>query len=703
MYWLLFISRDIFLDTGLFTQIIFPMNSWNNIPLAYICISIFLSGFTFYSFVKFIYIYFITGRKVVINHILVGTSALLYVTGDTAAVLNYMLTGDNGAARVFILIRELSLLLFVISMPFTADRLLVLKNRLLRLNKILFVTAIVFSIVILSLSLYSPELMIGEAGVKINYRTIGIIHGITPLLLLKNIVLAFYIIYVIAAIYYSKIHNRVLYPVTKIYISLIIMAYFILSSLFDILFFSGNSNFINLYLPYMSTGIAILLLLNTFSLIDILVDNAKKFINIEKDLKRILYEDKDTGLHNRNSFINDLQIELSGESDLPLIFIDIDDFQNINESFGEKTGDEILKLFSGRLLELFLSYGRLYRIGGDDFVLALKDTMSDEEAGIIAGRIISSMRNPFNVRGVSHVVTVSIGIIRIPRDGDSINSVLTNAYSAIRNAKETKNTYRVFSREMAEHTTRRIGIVSLLRASISNDQFELFYQPVVDGDGNLVYAESLLRCTNADPAIGGPGEFIPLMEKAGLIKDIDDMVIRKAFHDLEMRINKMFGISINLSSNQLVNPAYSDFLFSFSVQHGIDPSQITLEVVENTLIENFETGRQSILNLKEKGFKIAIDDFGKGYSSLSYLSKLPVDIVKIDMAFVQSIPGDPKNEAVASHIMNLAHSLKLKVVAEGFEKKEQVEFFKNIGCDNFQGYYFSRPLPLDEFLKKYFS
>lgn len=679
------------------------MNNWNDLPVTYLCISILLSGFAFYFLIEFIYIYFITGRKVVINHILAGTSTLLYVTGDTAALLFFILTNNHENARIFILIRELSLLLFMVSMPFTAGRLLALKNGLLKFNKTLFGIAIVSTVVIISLSLYRPELMIGDAGGKINYRMIGVIRDITPLFIIKNAMLALYIVYVIAAIYYSKIRNRVLYPATKIYISLIVMVYFILSEFFFILFFSGNTDSVRFYFPYMGTGIAIFLMLNIFNLVDILVDNAEKFIKIEKDLKHILYEDKDTGLQNRNGFIDKLKIELLSESDLSLIFIDFDDFQNINESFGEKTGDEILKLFTGRLLEFFSSEGSLYRIGGDDFVLVLNNAKSDVEAGVVAGKIISSMRNPFTVSGVSHVLTVSIGIIRMPRDGNSVNSIMANAYSAIRSAKQTKNTYRIFSENMAELSSRRIGIVSLLRASINNDQFELFYQPVVDADGNLVYAESLLRCTNTDPAIGGPGQFIPLMEKAGLIKEIDDMVIRKAFHDLEMRIKKRFSISINLSSNQLVNPAYSDFLYSFSIQHGIDPSQITLEVIENTLIENLDSGRQSILNLKQKGFKIAIDDFGKGFSSLSYLSELPVDIVKIDMAFVQSIPGDQKKEAVAAHIMNLAHSLELKVVAEGFEKKEQVDFFKNIGCDNFQGYYFSRPLPLDELLKKYYT
>jgi EAL domain-containing protein (putative c-di-GMP-specific phosphodiesterase class I) len=333
----------------------------------------------------------------------------------------------------------------------------------------------------------------------------------------------------------------------------------------------------------------------------------------------------------------------------------------------------------------------------------MKGVNPEEELINFAGKVITSFRNPFPISGASYMITASLGIIQIPRDGNDINTIFNNAYSVIRDAKQTKNTYRVFTNDIVDHSSKKVSIINLLRTSISTDQFTMFYQPIVDADEKIIYAESLLRCTNPDPSIGGPGLFIPLMEKAGIMKDIDDMVIRKVFHDIEMHVKNRFKISINLSSTQLTNPAYSDFLSEFANQQGIKPEQIILEVVENTLIENFSKGRESLLRLKEHGFKIAIDDFGKGFSSLSYLAELPIDILKIDMEFVQSIPGDRKKEAIVYHIMQLAHSLDLKIVAEGFETKEQFDFFRELGCDNFQGYYFSRPVPLDQLLQKYYK
>jgi polar amino acid transport system substrate-binding protein len=247
----------------------------------------------------------------------------------------------------------------------------------------------------------------------------------------------------------------------------------------------------------------------------------------------------------------------------------------------------------------------------------------------------------------------------------------------------------------------KIHAVNLLRNSINRDEFMLYYQPIVDKNKKVKHVESLLRCTNADTSIGGPGIYIPLLEEAGLIKEIDNMVLRKAFHDMEIRIKKRFGLSINLSADQIVNPAYSNFLSSFTRQHGIENQKIILEVTENILIQNILAGRENILKLKEKGFRIAIDDFGKGFSSLTYLVELPVDILKMDIVFVQSVPGDSKKEAMVKYIIEMAHSLNMKIIAEGFENKEQFDFFKSLGCDFYQGYYFSKPLPIDELLAKY--
>ncbi len=690
-------------------RIEYLMININNIPVSYLCISLLLSGFTFFSLIKSAYLYRQSSRREVLPHILILLGAVLYITSDTISIIYYIITSEQYTARFFITIRELASLIFLIAIPYLASQALVLKQSLKKINDLLFKSGILFSIIVLMIVFFNAELLTGKftAEIPANYRKIVVIQNIEFLYLFKTILLSSYLLYAVFIFLYSITYNKIFYPVKKIIFGLFILIYFTLSGVYSILFFSNSTGYVNYYYPHISSGIALFILFNSFGLVDIIIDYASKLVKIKDDLERILHYDSELGIPNRNGFLNDLKLKMDKQKknggSLSLVFLDIDDFQRINESFGEKVGDGILKLLTIRLLELFKIEGDLYRIGGDDFVFILKEICTEEESVNFAGKVITSFRNPFPIYGASYLVTASLGIIQIPRDGNDINSIFNNAYSVIRNAKQTKNTYRVFTKDIVDYTSKKVSIVNLLRTSISTDQFTMFYQPIVDANKNIIYAESLLRCTNPDPSIGGPGEFIPLMEKAGIMKDVDDMVIRKVFHDIEMHIKRRFQISVNLSSTQLTNPAYSDFLSEFASQQGIEPEQIILEVVENTLIENFSKGRESLLRLKEHGFKIAIDDFGKGFSSLSYLAELPLDILKIDMEFVQSIPGDRKKEAIVYHIMQLAHSLDLKVVAEGFETEEQFDFFRKLGCDNFQGFYFSRPVPLDKLLLKYFK
>jgi len=684
------------------------MINLNNIPFSYLCISILLSGFTISALAESIYIFIKTGDSKILPYLFFGVSAVLYTTCDATALIYYIITSEYHSARLFTITRELASLPFLIIVPYIAGQTLILRQWLKRINSFLLWFGVISSASIILIAIFKPELLIGTSGfnIPLNYRQIVVIHKFEPLYLFKNILLMVYLFYAIIVFLYSSTNRKLVYPVNKILTGFFVLIYFALSGIYSIFFFNSNNGYVNYYYPHISIGIAIFILLNSFGLVDIIIHHTTQIIKVKNNLERILYEDSVLGIPNRNGFINDLKLQLDelkeNRKNLSLVFIDIDDFQHINESFGEKVGDEILKLFTTRLLDLFASTGNLYHIGGDDFVFILKETSSENESINFASRVITSLRNPFPIFGASYLVTASMGIIQVPRDGDKTDTIINNAYSVIRNAKQTKNTYKVFTNEIVDYSSKKISIVNLLRTSIANDQFTMFYQPIVDADEKIIYAESLLRCTNTDPSIGGPGEFIPLLEKAGLMKDVDDMVIRKVFHDMEMHIKKQIKISINLSSTQLVNHAYSDFLSAFAVQQGIEPDQIILEVIENTLIENLSKGRESLLRLKDNGFKIAIDDFGKGFSSLAYLAELPLDILKVDMEFVQSIPGDPKKEAIADHIMTLAHSLGLKVVAEGFETKEQFDFFKKLGCDNFQGYYFSPPLPLDQLLLKYF-
>jgi len=686
------------------------MKSVSEIPLSYLFFSIFFSGFIFFALVRKFYLFAKLRRTDILVLILFYVAAMVYVGSDALAMLFSIKTLSYDTSKAFVLLRELAALLFVVGVPALLASMLILRQPLRALNRFLFLFALVSSAVIAAASITNPQLLIGAAPPAATgfFRASVVIVQITPLLAAKNIIFIVYLVYAVCMCLYSSTHNLVTYSVNKIIAAFCILLYFVPSGFFYIFMFNNQRGYVSYYYPHIGAGAALFILLISFELVDNFYSKDRELDTIRKRLISNLYIDTRLNIPNRAGFteelrhwfdVNDLTV---GSGNLfSLVFIDIDNFTHVNESFGERVGDSILAQFSARLKENFSKEGELYRIGGDDFVLWLGSSCTEARTVTIASRIISSLRNPFVINGVSYLITASIGILQIPRDGDDVEAIFANAYSAIRSAKKTRNNYKIFNREMVNSISNTIQVVNLLRSCISSDQFVLYFQPVMDSGGRIVYAESLLRCTNPDPTIGGPGKFIPVIEKAGLMKEVDDMVIRKAFYEMENSIKDICDISVNLSSNQLVNPAYCNFIGAFAHQHRIAPDQVILEVVEDVLIDNLAIGRENLLRLKEKGFKIALDDFGKGFSSLSYLSELPVDIIKIDMAFVRSVPGNKKNEAIAAHIVNLGHALGLKVVAEGFEKREQIDFFLALGCDNFQGFYYSKPLPIHEFLQKY--
>jgi diguanylate cyclase (GGDEF)-like protein len=675
----------------------------NNLPTLYISLIIFFFGIAAYASLQYAYIYKKIPYKLTLPPLVFSLVAFLYMLCDLLAIFFTFIIPVNEMARLFVILRELVPLLFLIIAPYFIDQSLTLKPEVKKINRILLWAGTALSGVITAFTAFRPDLMITGINQGNSGYYAGILYqeNIGPLLLIKNIIVILYMLYTVAIILFSKIHGKN-FQIKNTIIGLTLLCYFALTYLYFLLFTSNQTGFGNIVYPHFALGIILFIVFMNFGATDMFIGYNNQMITVKKELNHILYYDAMLGIPNRISFIKDLQSELKAEgASFSLIFMDIDDFKNLNEHFGESVGNEILKMLSQRLNQYFARAGTLYRIGGDEFVFLCKEATSEEETKSLAGKIISSLRNSFSVSGKPYLVTASLGILQIPKDGRDEENILGNARSAINRAKKMKNTYVVFTRELMDGSAEKIHIVNLLRESMERDQFTLLYQPVLDINKKLVHAESLLRCTNADPSISGPGKFIPLIEEAGLINEVDNMVVRKAFHDMEMRIKKRFNISINLSTNQLINPAYSVFLSSFSRQHGIENRQVILEVTENSLMKNMSLARENLLELKNSGFSIAIDDFGTGFSSLTYLAELPVDMIKMDMAFVQSVPGNSKKEAMARHIIDLAHSLKLKVVAEGFERLEQFDFFKSLGCDLFQGYYFSFPLPLDELLAKY--
>ena len=673
------------------------------IPTLNIILTFLFSGFIAYSVLIYLYRYFRMPQDETLPLIMFTGVAFVYIISDAAALYFSFFKPNIDAARIFITIEEITLLLFLIVAPYFIDKILELKSKQKIFNRVLLWAGAASAIIIGSIIILSPDILL-TCTVNDNpdiYSYITCRLKTSPLLITRDILLIFYLFYMVIQILFSWTANKSINPIKNILAGLVILCYFAVTYMYKI-FFYNNQIF---SYPHIILGIVLCILFMNLGSIDLSVSYIKQLSDVRNDLNHVLYYDAALKIPNRIGFINDLKAELKNieatGGKFSLIFIDIDDFQNLNECFGQHIGNEILNMLSKRLTEYFTYIGALYRIGGDEFVLLLKGIKSEEEAKNLAMKIIASLRNSFSVSGTSYTITASLGILQIPKDGKDIETIFNNGYAVINNTKKIKNTFTVFKRELTDFSLKKINIINILRSSIDKDQFTLFYQPIVDRNKKIKHVEALLRCTNTDPVIGGPGVFIPLLEEAGLMNDIDNMVLRKAFHDMEMRIKKKVNISINLSANQVVNPAYSDFLSSFAKQHGLESRQIILEVTESTLIQNMSAGRENLLKLKDKGFIIAIDDFGKGFSSLTYLAELPVDILKMDMVFVHSVPGDSKKEAMVKHIIEMAHSLNLKVIAEGFEIREQVEFFKELGCDYYQGYFFSRPMPLDELISKY--
>lgn len=677
--------------------------------ILYISLTILFAGFVAHAVIQFAYTYIAQRWKKALPPLFLTGAAFLYCISDVLASIFAFITPEAGLSRFFVMQRELSLLLFVVITPYYMNRIFAIRERIKNVNRVLFWIGIIATAAMASIAAYNPDLLVawpnrdgttgGHFGIIYDVRNMG------PLLIIRNSIMTAYLLYSTGVVLFSGLRRNEPHRYARSLIVCVVLSYFVFSYLYSILFARNPAGYGSIPYPHFGLGIVIFIIFMTSGTISNIIDNYSQLVNVKKNVNKIVLYDMLTDIPNRISFIRDLRSALEETRThggaFSLLFLDIDDFQNLNECYGESVGDEILRKFSARLIDLFGRAGYLYRIGGDDFVFLLRDSRREDDAKNLADRIITSLRNPFLVSGVSYPVTASIGILYVPRDGADHEEILKNAYSVIRSAKKIKNTCEVFSLGLLDDSFNRIRTVNILRDNINRDRFTLYYQPVVDSDENIFYAEALLRCTDENQPLGGPGRFIPLIEKAGMAKEVDNMVVRKAFHDMELHVKNRFNISINLSTDQLVNQKYSKFLSSFAAQHGIENRQIILEVTENQLMANLSSARDSLTKLRNSGFAVAIDDFGTGFSSLAYLAELPVDFIKLDMIFVQSIPGDLRKEAMARHIIELAHSLDLKVVAEGFELREQFDFFRELGCDYFQGFLFLRPMPLHTILQVY--
>jgi len=415
--------------------------------------------------------------------------------------------------------------------------------------------------------------------------------------------------------------------------------------------------------------------------------------------------DELTGLPNRTLFRDRLHQAVAHakrEDRLAaVIFFDLDHFKKINDTLGHHVGDQLLLGASKRLRETVRELDTVARLGGDEFVVILESVRHVEQVTEIVTKLLQALELPFVLEGQEAFVAASAGIAIYPLDDTNIDNLVKNADTAMYRAKEQGgNTYQYFKADMNAKAMQRLNMENALRYALEKNEFELHYQPRVDfNSGAIRGMEALLRWNSPQFGSISPAQFIPLLEETGMIVPVGDWVLKTACAQTRRWQSDGYElrVSVNLSVRQF---RQKDMVQRFrAILHaaGFDPKYLELEITEGLLVENMDAAITILGELHDAGVHISIDDFGIGYSSLSYLKKLPIDTIKIDRSFVADIAGNPDAAAITAAIVALARSLRLNVTAEGIETKAQLDYLKSLGCDEAQGFYFSKPLPVHAF------
>ena len=426
----------------------------------------------------------------------------------------------------------------------------------------------------------------------------------------------------------------------------------------------------------------------------------------EEKIHYLAYNDTLTGLPNRVSFEERLNEALTrGESSqqpLAVMFLSLDRFKKFNDTLGHIVGDQLLRNVSERLSASMRDGDAIARFASDEFAFLLTRAKTADDAAEMAQKFQNILEAPFTVDEQELYVTASIGIGLYPHDAVDAQDLLKNAGAALYRAKQQGgNNFQFYTADMNERALKRLSLENQLRWAIERKEFKVYYQPQVSiTTGQIVGMEALVRWQHPEMGLVSPAEFIPLAEDTGLIAPIGEWVLRSACAQTRLWHDCGFNslrVAVNLSPRQFQQPDLLLVIETTLKETGLRPDCLELEVTESSVMKNTESAIKTLSELKAMGIKISIDDFGSGYSSLGYLKHLPIDVLKIDQSFVRDMTTAPNDAAIVMAIIQLAHSLQLKVTAEGVETEDQLRFLRLLRCDEMQGYLFCRPVPVESF------
>lgn len=434
------------------------------------------------------------------------------------------------------------------------------------------------------------------------------------------------------------------------------------------------------------------------------LNDITKIKDYEKELEHQASFDPLTALANRSVLKDRIRYAIAASQRLGSLvaigFMDLDNFKFINDSLGHTIGDELLKRVAERLLTCLRGEDMVARYGGDEFAFVLMDQKDETSVMALMERVLRTIDRPFEVNDHKLFISCSIGLSFYPRDGKDVDTLLRNADAAMYRAKESgRNNFQFYAAAMNRRARERLSMESKLRQALAGEEFSLQYQPKVDlYTGRMVGVEALLRWQSGDSMVP-PSTFIPLAEETGLIVPIGEWVVHTACAQLkEMQKAGLppLAVAVNISARQMGTSSILNTIREALDAAGLAAGSLELELTESTIMQHPEEVNKLLHAFKEMGVRIAIDDFGTGYSSLSYLQRFPVDRLKIDQSFVQDIGADPSDAIIARAVISLGHSLGMGVIAEGVSSREQLIFLREHGCDEIQGFLFSRPLKIEE-------
>ena len=425
----------------------------------------------------------------------------------------------------------------------------------------------------------------------------------------------------------------------------------------------------------------------------------------EKLAQQNLY-DPLTGVPNRMLFLQSMERAVETAKiqriSLALLLINIDGFKKVNESYGNEAGDRLVATMAQRLARCVRKSDSVSRINGDEFTLVLEDCHGQDDVAGVAKKVIDVLSAPFTAVGQPLMVSCSIGVATYPESGDSVEGLLRRANMAMLEAKtERGSQFQFYSDEDCAGAMQRINLEAEMRRAIRNDEFELHYQPRVDlASGDTVGMEALIRWPHPERGLISPVEFIPVAEECGLIMPIGYWVIHRACQDLlkfDGDGSKGLDVAINLSFRQLQDNMFVDTATRIIEQSGVDASRLEFELTETAIMSNYQQTYEGMMALSKLGVTFSLDDFGTGFSSFAHIQRLPISCLKVDRSFIRNVVKDNDDAVIVKAMINLAHSLRLKLVAEGVETLDQVQFLWQNHCDQVQGFYFSPAVSAQDF------